>query len=234
MVNALDVKKALLSKKNPAKAMFLQRFFKTGKGEYAEGDIFYGISVPESRSIAKQFQDLPFAQIPKLLHSKIHEERLVALYILIFHFDKSDDIKRKKIVDFYLTSSAWVNNWDLVDASAYHILGKYLLDKDKKILSGLAVSSYIWERRIAIVCTYAFIKKGDLRHTFKIAKILLKDRHDLIHKAVGWMLREAGKRDRVPLEVFLEKYASKMPRTMLRYAIEKFSPAERQYFLKML
>ncbi len=227
-----DLKKLIEQKKNPQKALVLQSFFKTGKGQYAEGDIFYGLTVPESRILAKQFQDIVFEEIPELLYSKIHEERLIALFLLVEKFQKGDEKQKKKVVDFYLASTAWINNWDLVDTSAYKILGEYLLDKDTKILTRLAKSQDLWEKRIGIVSTFAFIRKGHLDETFRLAKILMHDSHDLIHKAVGWMLREAGKRDRIPLEVFLEEYASRMPRTMLRYAIEKMSVSERNYFLK--
>lgn len=227
-----DLKKVIKEKQNPQKALVLQSFFKTGKGQYAEGDIFYGLTVPESRVLAKEFQDIAFEEISELLYSKIHEERLIALFLLVEKFQKGDEKQKKKVVDFYLASMAWINNWDLVDTSAYKILGEYLLDKDTKILTQLVQSQDLWEKRIAIVSTFAFIRKGKLNETFRLAKILMHDSHDLIHKAVGWMLREAGKRDRIPLEVFLEEYASRMPRTMLRYAIEKFTPSERNYFLK--
>ncbi len=226
------LKKVIKEKQNPQKARVLQSFFKTGKGQYAEGDIFYGLSVPESRVLAKEFQDVAFEEIPELLHSKIHEERLIALFLLIEKFQKGDALQKKKVVDFYLDSTAWINNWDLVDTSAYKILGEYLLEKETKILTRLVQSKDLWEKRIGIVATFAFIRKGRLDETFRLAKILMKDNHDLIHKAVGWMLREAGKRDRIPLEVFLEEYAAQMPRTMLRYAIEKFNLQERNYYLK--
>lgn len=226
------LKKVIKEKQNPQKARVLQSFFKTGKGQYAEGDIFYGLSVPESRVLAKEFQDVAFEEIPELLHSKIHEERLIALFLLIEKFQKGDALQKKKVVDFYLDSTAWINNWDLVDTSAYKVLGEYLLEKETKILTRLVQSKDLWEKRIGIVATFAFIRKGRLDETFRLAKILMKDNHDLIHKAVGWMLREAGKRDRIPLEVFLEEYAAQMPRTMLRYAIEKFNLQERNYYLK--
>ncbi len=230
--NAKSLKKVIKEKQNPQKALVLQSFFKTGKGQYAEGDIFYGLTVPESRILTKQFLDILFEEIPELLYSKIHEERLIALFLLIEKFQKGDEKQKKKVVDFYLASTAWINNWDLVDTSAYKILGEYLLDKETKVLTRLAKSQDLWEKRIGIVATFAFIRKGRFDETFRLAKILMHDPHDLIHKAVGWMLREAGKRDSVPLQVFLEEYAAVMPRTMLRYAIEKFSPAERSMYLK--
>lgn len=230
--NAKSLKKVIKEKQNPQKAVILQSFFKTGKGQYAEGDIFYGLTVPESRVLVKEFADISFEEIPELLYSKIHEERLIALFLLVEKFQKGDEKQKKKVVDFYLDSTAWINNWDLVDTSAYKILGEYLLDKETKILTRLVQSKDLWEKRIGIVATFAFIRKGRLDEIFRLSKILMQDSHDLIHKAVGWMLREAGKRDRIPLEVFLEEYARKMPRTMLRYAIEKFTPIERNYYLK--
>lgn len=230
-ITALQVQKEIKAKRNPQKAVLLQRFFKTGKGEYAEGDIFYGLTVPQSRIIAKKFFDLPFTEIPKLLHSKIHEERAIALFILVEQFDKADEKNKKKIFDFYLASTKWINNWDLVDLSSYKIVGEYLVDKDAKILTKLAKSKNLWEKRIAIVSTFAFIRRGKLKESFRLAEMLMHDKHDLMHKAVGWMLREAGKRDEVPLKVFLDTFAFTMPRTMLRYAIEKFPPRERQFYL---
>ena len=233
MVKTLThLKKAIAQKQNPQKAVVLQRFFKTGKGQYAEGDIFYGLTVPESRVLAKQFVDIALEEMLQLLHSKIHEERLIALFLLVEKFQTGDASQKKKVVDAYLDSTAWINNWDLVDTSAYKILGEYLLDKETKILTRLATSQDLWEKRIGIVSTFAFIRKGRLDETFRLAKVLMKDNHDLIHKAVGWMLREAGKRDIVPLQIFLEEYAAVMPRTMLRYAIEKMSPNEKTYYLK--
>lgn len=231
-ISALQVQKETKAKRNLQKAALLQRFFKTGKGEYAEGDIFYGLTVPESRVIAKKFGDLSFEEIQKLLYSKIHEERAIALFILVHQFKKADEKTKKKIFDFYLASTKWINNWDLVDLSSYKIVGEYLVDKNPAILTKLAKSKNLWERRIAIVSTFAFIRQGKLKESFRLAEMLLHDPHDLMHKAVGWMLREAGKRDRVPLEVFLETHAAHMPRTMLRYAIERFSPGERKYYLK--
>ncbi|OGE14391.1 DNA alkylation repair protein [Candidatus Daviesbacteria bacterium RIFCSPHIGHO2_12_FULL_37_11] len=225
--------------KNPEKAKSLQRFFKTGKGQYGEGDIFLGISVPILRKIAIKYKDLPFTGITKLLKSKIHEERLIALLLLVHNFQKGDKKKRKEIYEFYLKSTKHINNWDLVDLSAPKILGADLLDPrlredDKKILYKLAKSENLWERRIAIIATYQFIWKAkEYKNTFKIAEILLSDKHDLIQKAVGWMLREVGKRiSQDTEEDFLRKNYHKMGRTALRYAIERFPESLRIKYLK--
>lgn len=214
------------------RAEVLKRFFKTGKGEYGEGDIFVGLTVPQSRQIARSYKNLPFSEIKKLLKSKVHEERLIALLILIQNFQKGDKKTKAKIYDFYLSSTRYVNNWDLVDLTASKIVGEYLLDKEKRELFKLAKSKNIWERRIAIIATFAFIKRGSLEPTFEIAKLLLEDQHDLMHKAVGWMLREAGKRDQIRLEEFLKLNYKKIPRTTLRYAIERFPEEKRKAFLK--
>ena len=207
-------------------------FFKTGKGEYGAGDVFIGVSVPDLRRVAKMFSDLTLSEIKKLLQSKIHEERLFALIILTEQFPRSDEKKKKEIYKFYLASTKWVNNWDLVDTSAYKIVGEYLMDKNRAVLVKLANSKNIWERRIAIVSTFQFIRRGQFDDTLNIATILLTDTHDLIHKAVGWMLREVGKKDTVVLEDFLIKHYKTMPRTMLRYAIERLSATKGQAYLR--
>lgn len=208
------------------------RFFKTGKGEYGEGDIFWGISIPEQRSIAKKHLSLSLNEIQKLLKSKVHEQRLTGLLVLVEQFKKSNDDQKKAIYSFYLDNIAQINNWDLVDLSAYHIIGNYILDKDKSILYQLAKSKIIWERRVAIISTWIFIRNNQFQDSLKISKMLLNDNHDLIHKAVGWMLREVGKRDLKTLELFLKEHYRKMPRTMLRYSIEKFPEQLRQSYLK--
>lgn len=218
--------------KNPTKAKILAGFFKTGKGEYGEGDEFLGITVPLQRIVAKKFIDLKFLEIEKLLNSKIHEHRLVSLLILVEKYRKGDEKEKSKVVNIYLKKTRKINNWDLVDLSAYYILGDYLLDKDRKILYKLAQSKNIWEKRIAIISTFAFIRAFEFQDTLKISKILLKDNHDLIHKAVGWMLREVGKRDQTVEENFLMSYYSDMSRTTLRYAIEKFPERKRQFYLR--
>jgi len=222
----------LKSKANPVKAKFFPRFFKAGKGGYAEGDFFLGVTVPQTRAVAKDFSDLELKEITELLNSRIHEERLIALFILVRQFQVGDLATQRRIFKFYLSKTARVNNWDLVDTSAYHIVGGYLLEKDWAILKKLAKSKSLWERRIAIVSTYQFIRNKKLDPVFTIAQVLLEDSHDLIHKAVGWMLREAGKRDERRLRQFLAKNIKLIPRTTLRYAIEKFSALERQNILR--
>ncbi|KKP33018.1 MAG: DNA alkylation repair protein [Candidatus Staskawiczbacteria bacterium RIFOXYB2_FULL_32_9] len=207
-------------------------FFKTKKGQYGFGDIFWGISVPDQRRIAKKYQDLSLPQISLLLKNKVHELRLTGLFILVLQFKKYDEMARSKIVKFYLKHKNYINNWDLVDSSALYILGEYLKDKNKDILYKLAKSKNLWHRRIAIISTFAFIRQNQFEDTLKISKILLKDNHDLIHKAVGWALREVGKKDMEKEEEFLEKYAKIMPRTMLRYAIEKFPDSKRKMYLQ--
>jgi 3-methyladenine DNA glycosylase AlkD len=223
------LKKELDDHKNLKKAKILSRFFKTGKGQYGEGDIFLGIKVPEQRRIAKKY-NLSLEEIQELLNSKIHEYRLVALFVLIDKYKKFKD--KKIIVDFYLKNTRNINNWDLVDLSASKILGEYLIDKNKEILYKLAKSNDLWEKRISIIATLAFIKTNKFEDTLKISKILLNDKHDLIHKAVGWMLREVGKKDQKVEEEFLKKCYKKMPRTMLRYSIEKFDEIKRKDYLK--
>lgn len=228
---AKNIQAALKKVANPEIAKHSQGFFKTGKGEYGEGDVFLGIRVPELRKHAKYFKDAPLPEVIKLLHSHVHEERLTALLILVLQFAKADEPGRKIIYDSYLTNTQYINNWDLVDTSAHPIVGGFLNDKDRSVLKKLAKSKLIWERRIAMISTYHFIKQNDLETTFVLAEILVDDKEDLMHKAVGWMLREAGKRDRKKLEAFLDKHGKTMPRTMLRYAIEKFSKEERKAYL---
>ena len=226
-----QLKKNLLNLKNPQKAEIMRGFFKTGKGQYGEGDIFLGVSVPDQRKIAKKYPNLSIENIQKLLWSKIHEERLTALFILIIKYRKADEQEKKEIFDFYLTNTKYINNWDLVDSSAEHILGTYLLEKDKSILYQMAKSENLWERRISIMSTFHFIKNNKFNDALKISKLLLNDDHDLIHKAVGWMLREIGKRNQNEEENFLEKHHKTMPRTMLRYSIEKFDETKRKHYL---
>lgn len=223
-----DMRKA----SHPEKAQFLQRFFKTGKGEYGEGDVFLGLTVPQSRIIAQKYKNITLVDIEKLLASKIHEERLIAIFILVAQFKKGDAKTRRQIFDFYVNHTKFINNWDLVDSSAGYIVGTYLLDRPTGILKKLARSEHLWERRIAIIATLAFITQGRYQETFSIAEMLLHDKHDLIHKAVGWMLREVGKRvSRQTEEEFLKKYYQTMPRTMLRYAIEHFPEPRRKKYL---
>ncbi len=216
---------------NKYQAKILQRFFKTGKGEYGEGDIFLGIKVPIQRKVAKKY-NLKLSEIKELLNSKIHDHRMVALFILIDKFKKGNEKEKNEIFGFYLNNTKNINNWDLVDLSARDIIGEFLLDKDRKIIYKLAKSDALWEKRISIISTYAFIRKNDFKDTLKISGLLLKDKHDLIHKAVGWMLREVGKRNQDVEEEFLKKYYKEMPRTMLRYAIERFSDEKKRIYMK--
>ena len=209
----------------------MQGFFKTGPGEYAEGDIFIGINVPIVRILAKKYQCLPFNETLRLLKSRIHEERLLALFILILKYRKAVSREKEKIYKIYLRNSKYINNWDLVDVTAKHIVGDYLYNKRRCKLYQLARSDSLWERRIAVLATFHFIERGDYKDTLKIAKILLLDKHDLIHKAVGWMLREVGKRDIRIEDRFLDKNYNRMPRTMLRYAIERFPENKRLRYL---
>lgn len=217
---------------DPRDAAFLQTFFKTGPGQYGEGDHFIGVRIPAIRKILPRADGLPSREAEKLLHSKIHEERLLALMIWVRHFQQGEEPRRKQIVDLYLKNTKWINNWDLVDQSAYHILGSWLLNKPRTILRNLARSPLLWDRRIAVVSTYAFIRKGDLKNIFELSRMLLGDNEDLMHKACGWMLREAGKRDEKALCRFLDEHHSSMPRTMLRYALEKFPESKRKEYLR--
>ena len=225
-----ELKKDLKKLSNPEKAKLLQRFFKTGKGDYGEGDIFLGIMVPEQRKIANKYKDITLIKIQNLLNSKIHEYRLISLFILISKYQKSGN--KKEIVNFYLKNTSNINNWDLIDLSAPKIIGNYLLDKDRSLLYKLAKSKSLWEKRISILATAEFIRNNQFKDTLKISEILLNDKHDLIHKGVGWMLREVGKRDQKIEEEFLKKHYKKMPRIMLRYAIEKFSDEKRKFYLR--
>ena len=227
-----NLRTILKSHANSEQAKVYLRFFKTGKGEYGEGDQFLGIKVPVSRSIAKQFKDLLLTEIQELLNSQVHEERLIGLFILVEQYRKADEMKRQTIYEFYLKNAKRVNNWDLVDLSAEKIIGAYLLDKNKQVLFKLAKSKNLWEKRISIMSTFHFIRNGFYDTTLEIADVLLKDEHDLIHKAVGWMLREIGNRNLAEEEKFLKKRYKTMPRTMLRYAIEKFPEQKRQAYLK--
>ena len=231
-MNAEFILGKLQSVGTPEKAAHLQKFFKTGSGQYGEGDVFLGVVVPHTRGIAKANLQTPLTEISKLLKSKYHEARLCALLILTERFKKAPEKDHKEIFDFYLKNAPRVNNWDLVDLSCPTVVGEYLLDKGRDILYKLAESECLWEQRISIVATYTFIRKNDFSDTLELSKKLLTHKHDLMHKAVGWMLREVGKRDRKTLTDFLEEYTTKMPRTTLRYAIEHYPEPERQYFLK--
>lgn len=231
-MNLLQIRKQIKNQADPNQAVILQRFFKTGKGDYGEGDIFYGIKVPVQRIIAKKFNALSLVDLKELIKSKMHEERLIAAFILIDKYKKGDEKEKKQIFNFYLNNRKGINNWDLVDLSAPKIVGEYLLDKEKDLLYKFAWSNDLWEKRIAILSTQTFIRNHFFEDTLKISEILLNDKHDLIHKAVGWMLREVGNRDIQTEEDFLKKYYKQMPRTMLRYAIEKFPEKKRKDYLE--
>jgi len=225
----VDIEKEIQSKKDPIQAKILSRFFKTGKGQYGEGDIFLGVTVPTLRIIVKKYsKDISLKDVQKLLNSKIHEYRLTALLILVEKYKEDKGL----IYNIYIKNFRNINNWDLVDLTAPKIMGDFLKDKNRDILYSLATSNNLWEKRISIVATFAFIKDNDFKDTLKISEILLKDEHDLIHKAVGWMLREVGKRNKDLEKEFLDKYYRIMPRTMLRYSIEKFDPKEKEFYMK--
>ena len=228
----LDQIKSELSKlSDPYRAENLSRFFKTGKNQYGEGDLFIGITVPEQRKIAKKFVNLSLDDLQELLNSKIHEYRFTALVILISKYRKAEEPGKQEIFAFYFKNTKNVNNWDLVDLSAPRIVGDYLLNKKRSVLYKLAKSNILWERRISILSTFAFIDTNDFEDALNISELLLHDEHDLIHKAVGWALREIGKRDQNVEEQFLAKHHLHMPRTMLRYAIEKFDEKKRKKYL---
>jgi 3-methyladenine DNA glycosylase AlkD len=230
-MKAREVQDRLRALGSPDDAAFLAGFFKTGPGEYGAGDVFIGVRVPAIRIVAKEFKDLPLSEAARLLRSKIHEERLAALIVLVLQAEKGDAETGGRIYALYLANTARVNNWDLVDLSAPQLVGAHLAEKSRKPLYRLAKSAWLWDRRISVLATFHFIRRGDFGDTLKIAEILLGDRQDLIHKAAGWMLREVSKRDQNVLKEFLRKHCRKMPRTMLRYAIEKFPAAKRQEYL---
>ena len=229
-----NLRKELRNKASLKKAKTLQGFFKTGVGQYGEGDIFLGVTVPDSRKIAVKYKELSFSEITGLLKSKIHEERLTALLILVHNFKESGEGEKERIFDFYLKNTHFVNNWDLVDLSAHYILGQAILDglEDEKILDKLSISKNIWERRVSIISTFAFIRIGDFKPTLRVAKKLLIDKEDLIHKAIGWMLREVWIKNAKTCEDFLIENYKKLPRTTLRYSIERMEDKERKRFLK--
>ena len=227
-----EIRLKLQRLRDDQRAQGYQRFFKTGPGEYGEGDVFLGVRVPDLRSLAREHRAARLSEIKQLLKSRFHEERLLALMMLVYAYSKGDRDAKKAIYELYLNSTRFINNWDLVDVSAHHIVGHYLSDKSKEPLYGLAKSVSLWERRIAIIATAYFIKRGEFAETLRVSRMLLSDKEDLIHKAVGWMLREVGKRDLATEERFLVAHYKRMPRTMLRYAIEKFPESRRQMYLK--
>ncbi|MCP4314421.1 MAG: DNA alkylation repair protein [Bacteroidetes bacterium] len=229
-INPIQIRLQKLADKDNAE--IAQRFFKTGPGEYGEGDRFLGIRVPVLRKLAKEYRKTSIAESDQLLKSPFHEARLLALLLLIQHYRAGEEPVRKRIYTLYLKRTRQINNWDLVDTSAEHIVGAYLLDRDKKPLTNLVLANDLWKRRIAVMATFHFIKQGEFSETLRISELLLHDQEDLIHKSVGWMLREVGKRDLPVEEGFLKRHYQEMPRTMLRYAIEKFPEERRQRYLQ--
>lgn len=232
-MNLEQIKSELELLADPSYAEVSKRFFKTGPGEYGEGDLFIGIRVPALRRLVNKLDSVDSQIAILLLQSPIHEERQLGLFILIKLYKNGDNFEKEQIFKLYLKNTSFINNWDLVDASAEHIVGDFLRDKDKQPLIALALSKMVWERRIAIISTFSYIKQNSYNETIKIAEILLNDEHDLIQKAVGWMLREIGKRDQNIETAFLNNHFREMPRTMLRYAIEKFEESLRQSYLKI-
>jgi 3-methyladenine DNA glycosylase AlkD len=232
-LNANQFTKKLKARSSRAELEKIQRYFKSGEGEYAEGDQFIGVRMGDVFKLAKEFVDLPLSEVEKLLESPIHEDRVGAVSIMDFQArnKKTSAERRKELFDLYLRRHDRINNWDLVDRSAPYVIGGYLADKPRNVLYKLARSKNIWERRTAIVSTYYFVRQGEVDDTFKIAELLVKDKHDLIHKAAGGFLREAGKKNLSRLEAFLDKHAATMPRTMLRYAIEHFDQKKREHYL---
>jgi 3-methyladenine DNA glycosylase AlkD len=230
-VNYRQVHMALLALANPNKAAFLAGFFKTGKGQYAEGDRFLDISVPAIRLLARQFRQLDLKDCERLLQSPYNDERLLALLVLVEHYRNGDTDVKNKVCRIYLINRQRVNNWNLVDSSAPHIVGSHLLHQDRSLLYQLAQSGSLWDRRIAMLATFAFIRANDFADTLKLSELFLTDEHDLMHKACGWMLREVGKRNQAVLESFLCRHHRVMPRTMLRYAIERIDPVRRKAYL---
>lgn len=228
-----SLRRKLRSQADPKTAKISARFFKTGAGEYGEGDAFLGIKVPQVRAIIQEFRGLPLQDIQKLLDSPWHEERLAALLLLVHVYERSDEKKKMEIFQFYLHHADRINNWDLVDLSAPNIVGNFLLHRSRKPLDALAKSKSLWKRRTAIVSTYAFIRNNEFDDALRICERLMRDKHDLIHKSCGWMLREVYKRSPKTLESFLKKHALSMPRTMLRYSIERMSEKDRRTWLRM-
>jgi len=231
-LTAAQARSATRALANPERASSLRRFFRTGPGEYGEGDRFLGLTVPAVRGLARRFESLSLADVRKLLHSPWHEERLLALLVLVRRYNRGGPAERYAIFSLYLEETRWVNNWDLVDTSAAHIVGRHLREGERRLLYRLVRSPSLWERRIAIIATFDAIRRDDFADTLALAERLLGDREDLMHKATGWMLREVGKRDIEALRIFLRRHAHAMPRTMLRYAIERFPEPERQRWLR--
>lgn len=232
-MKAIEIKQSLHIVGSKTKAQNSARFFKTAPGQYGYGDIFIGVTMPEQRNLARQYVELSFDEVEKLVASQIHEHRMTGLLILVYKFERETLVERKNIYNFYMSHLDSVNNWDLVDVTCDKIVGSYLFDKNRSVLYDLLTSSVLWERRIAVVSTLYFIKHNDFDDTLRICSLLLDDSEDLMHKACGWMLREVGKRNEALLCSFLDKHVHRMPRTMLRYAIERFAEKKRQYYLRL-
>jgi len=232
-VSATSLAAAILAAGNPATAQILQRFFKTAPGQYGEGDRFAGVKIPVLRALVRQHKAIAPREAVKLMRSGIHEHRLAALMLWVHHFERGDEAVRRSVFDLYLAHTRYINNWDLVDVSAPQVVGGFLDPADTAFLRTLAQSPLLWERRIAIVCTHSYIRRNVFAPTLQLCEILLGDRHDLMHKACGWMLREVGKRDRAVLSRFLDQHAAAMPRTMLRYALEHYAPGDRRRYMQM-
>lgn len=233
-MNGETIINKLIALRNPEKAEVLSSFFQTKKGEYAAGDVFLGVTVPQNRKVAAPYTHLPLLEVEKLLQNKYHESRFVALVILVDKFERGNKATKEAVYNFYLNHTQRINNWDLVDVSSYKIVGSWLLDKDRAILYDLAKSTWLWDQRIAIVSTMAFIRNHEFEDTLRLSEYFLTHTHHLIHKACGWMLREVGKRNKATLTQFLNNYAPQMPRMMLRYSIEKLSKEERKSYLRTL
>ncbi|GAB2605503.1 DNA alkylation repair protein [Spirosoma areae] len=228
-----DVKQTLLALAQPERSILVARFFKTGLGQYGEGDQFLGLSMPQQHLVAKQYQNLPLAETEKLVQDSYHECRMTGLLIWVHQTRKGNPAQQAAILERYLGNRQHINNWDLVDVTCPHILGRAVIYGDRSVLYELASQAYLWGQRIAIVSTFALIRLGQFADTFAIAELLLSHKHDLIHKAIGWMLREVGKRNADALEEFLHDHVRQLPRTTLRYAIERFEPARRRYYLDL-
>lgn len=231
---AQKIKKDIRSFSDSERARKALRYFKTAPGDYGAGDVFIGLTTPQARQFAKKYQDIALRDVESLLKSEIHEERMIALMILVKRFSAGNEKEQARLYRFFMKNRKYVNNWDLVDSSAPYIVGAFLLERDRSVLMQLARSKSLWDRRIAVVATAAFIKQGESKETFRLARILMKDEHDLIHKAVGWMLREVGKKvSERELKSFLDKYAKVMPRTTLRYSLERLSAKDRQKYMTL-
>ena len=234
-MSAEDVKKELARVASPEKAAYLPRFFKALPGGYAEGDVFLGVTVPEQRRVARRHRDLPLSEVAELVRSPVHEHRFTGLLVLVARFESGESSTRERLFAFCREHLARVNHWDLVDLVAPRLIGPHLVEhpETRPLLDTWVRSASVWERRIAIMSTWAFIRRGEVEETLRLAGLLVEDRHEMVHKAVGWMLREVGKKDRAREEAFLERHAARMPRTMLRYALEHFSPERRVYYMRL-